>query len=901
MGFLCSPSCHLGIQSVSQKPFFVRLAIGNYSDIAYRFYPCMRLKLLFALFLALLVAQPLHAQCWDNAIENLDGNKVKAQFSNGANWFWDLVSSPAYEVPAGSGVHAAFASSLWIGGLDPQNELHMAASTYRQNGREWYTGPVRRPLAYQCPTTIETNTDVFLKGIKRLSNGKLLILTQTDIYIHDLSTNQTIARPLPATRLWMDAFELPDGRIFLFGDDDYPTKNPVLFMDTVNYQITGGPILNWYHEESSVSLMQDGTLLLAGVMGCEVFDPVTNLATAVPDMWLARQRHDAVTLPNGDVMAFGGGSGLGGTGLTLATQYYRDDGFTNFWYQGPSMSTGRQRAIATLMPDGKYFISGGNDFANGTDIYDPVTNTMTPGAPLPAATFFHSVIVLDSERVLIAAQSQTNPPFRLYQFNIHTGASEATNLQIARPRLLLLDSTSVLVATIDNRHLQKIDINTSVQDDDRWQYVWKVSRTQIDAFRADYQAGTVDFDQYSVIERWPAHGNEAAGEDRNLAPFVDVNMDGYYRPSTDGDYPCIVGDQALWWVFNDVGPHEETGGRNLGVQVEAMAYAFDCSRTACPDTNLDYTTFLHLEVSNHSDTAYHALRAGHYVDFDLGGYADDYLATDTLLQMAIAYNGDDVDQFYGAHPPAWGVTVLPNGKLDQMASNIYYRALFGSPIGQPNSTQDFYDYLHATYADGSHMVNNGSDGWSGTAPGPEIDWIYPETDQFCGGGSVGWSEGSAGNIPGDRSFLMATQSFDLQPGEQTQLDLSYVFARGSSNLQSGCDLRNSTATIRNWWQNQLDRACFNTVVSREEPVDRQGLKVYPNPSCIGYVQLDWDAILEENASVELLDLQGRILMREMIPVGDKQHRLRTSSLAAGMYLIRFIHGNEAQVQRLIVD
>ena len=47
---------------------------------------------------------------------------------------------------------------------------------------------------------------------------------------------------------------------------------------------------------------------------------------------------------------------------------------------------------------------------------------------------------------------------------------------------------------------------------------------------------------------------------RNLAPFVDQKGDGIYDP-TEGDYPDIEGDQAIWWVMNDVGGDKRLDGK----------------------------------------------------------------------------------------------------------------------------------------------------------------------------------------------------------------------------------------------------------------------------------------------------------------------------------------------------
>jgi hypothetical protein len=49
---------------------------------------------------------------------------------------------PFYEIPAGEGNHAIFAGALWMGGLDPAGNLKLAAVRFRQNGNDYWPGPL---------------------------------------------------------------------------------------------------------------------------------------------------------------------------------------------------------------------------------------------------------------------------------------------------------------------------------------------------------------------------------------------------------------------------------------------------------------------------------------------------------------------------------------------------------------------------------------------------------------------------------------------------------------------------------------------------------------------------------------------------------------------------------------
>jgi hypothetical protein len=79
---------------------------------------------------------------YTQAKTDLDINNVRAKIFTGGDMWWDLAGNAKYEVPKGSGKTSSYAASLWIGGIDGNNQLKVAAQTYRQNGNDFWTGPV---------------------------------------------------------------------------------------------------------------------------------------------------------------------------------------------------------------------------------------------------------------------------------------------------------------------------------------------------------------------------------------------------------------------------------------------------------------------------------------------------------------------------------------------------------------------------------------------------------------------------------------------------------------------------------------------------------------------------------------------------------------------------------------
>ncbi len=76
------------------------------------------------------------------ALTKLEFNNVSALLETGGNMWQDrAVNASAYEVPKGSGLRVIFAGALWMGGLDFNDQLKIAALTFRQNNDFW-TGPL---------------------------------------------------------------------------------------------------------------------------------------------------------------------------------------------------------------------------------------------------------------------------------------------------------------------------------------------------------------------------------------------------------------------------------------------------------------------------------------------------------------------------------------------------------------------------------------------------------------------------------------------------------------------------------------------------------------------------------------------------------------------------------------
>ncbi len=74
---------------------------------------------------------------------DLDINQVRARILVGGDLWWDPVGqTPYYEVPIGSNKNSIYAGALWLGGWDQNQNLYVAAQTYRQSSaNDFWGGP----------------------------------------------------------------------------------------------------------------------------------------------------------------------------------------------------------------------------------------------------------------------------------------------------------------------------------------------------------------------------------------------------------------------------------------------------------------------------------------------------------------------------------------------------------------------------------------------------------------------------------------------------------------------------------------------------------------------------------------------------------------------------------------
>jgi hypothetical protein len=94
-------------------------------------------------------------------------NNVRTIIFNGGDMWWDLFgnTNAYYYIPASSNrasaASSAFAGAVWIGGYDAGGQLKVAAMTYRQNGIDFWPGPLDTTSAEADPEVCSKYDKIF--------------------------------------------------------------------------------------------------------------------------------------------------------------------------------------------------------------------------------------------------------------------------------------------------------------------------------------------------------------------------------------------------------------------------------------------------------------------------------------------------------------------------------------------------------------------------------------------------------------------------------------------------------------------------------------------------------------------------------------------------------------------
>ncbi len=475
----------------------------------------------------------------------------------------------------------------------------------------------------------------------------------------------------------------------------------------------------------------------------------------------------------------------------------------------------------------------------------------------------------------------------------------------------------------------------------KWHKVWKLNVEDVQ-FHIDHWSDP-GYEPIDAIATWPAHGDTTLGQSYYLAPFIDVNNDGNYKP-IDGDYPLIRGDQCIFFIFNDKTDtsFRDSQGVPIGVEIHGFAYAFDTPGNPA----LNNTTFLSYKIFNRSQHTLTDAYIGTFMDIDLGYAWDDFVGCDVGRGAFFGYNGDDFDEkvfnsfdstYYPAYEyniPAQGIVILggpymdadgednPAGGCDESIngvgfgdgiadnerygmSNFVAFSNWSGPTGDPVVDYEFYNYMKSIWKDSTALLYGGNGHVSSGAYGPAAKFMFPGLSDPCNWGTGGeppygaqdWTEITAGNTPYDRRGMASMGPFTLKPGDVEKVDFAFVTAPGDSSINVLDTLRTYIDSVRAYYFVDPDKFGYQYLGNDEiELVPQQHIKVYPNPATSAiFVRFAND---NSNNDCRIYNIYGKEVMHFYLNGGNTK-AIDVAGLKEGVYILKITSGSTVSSAKFI--
>jgi uncharacterized delta-60 repeat protein len=254
-----------------------------------------------------------------------------------------------------------------------------------------------------------------------MSEGRVLVAGGNDgsitasAKIYDPGTNTwTSVGNLQRNRENHTATLLMDGQVLVVGGNDTQSQ---LGISEIYSPTSKSWVLTAYahhaREHHSATLLPDGKVLITGgyfinsgyLVGTEIFNPADGRWYQALNLNLntGRNRHTATLLPDGRVLVVGGNDGTSLSSVEILDLNVQS--LTASFTGTAALNTARSGHTATLLADGRVLAAGGNyngAYLSAAEIYNPAAaNAWTPAAALNTSRSFHTATLLPDGRILV--------------------------------------------------------------------------------------------------------------------------------------------------------------------------------------------------------------------------------------------------------------------------------------------------------------------------------------------------------------------------------------------------------------------------------------------------------------------------------------------------------------------
>lgn len=383
------------------------------------------------------------------------------------------------------------------------------------------------------------------------------------------------------------------------------------------------------------------------------------------------------------------------------------------------------------------------------------------------------------------------------------------------------------------------------------------------------------------------------------APYEDINNNGTYE--YDIDIPGIPGaDQTIWFKANDSDSSlvmKWFKSIPLGVGIEFTYWTYK------DIPSLSNAIFRKYRIINNSDYDINEMYCSIQSDFDVG-IAANLVGCDTLMQMAIIYNGKDSIYNYDRTPPALGLIYLGGidneGQKIKLSSfnpfiNLYQEYAFPATTKYENAALRWYNLFQGKGRDSSKYFIPDEFG-GGTTSFPFSGDPVEQT---------GWLDNFDMTL-NNRGMNISVGPFNLRSGKSEEMFFALLLAGGTDNidrLQAIDSLRKNAEYVHNFYKQVSD---LITGIEDNNTISNNFIlyQNYPNPfnptTVISYL-----LPVASYVSLKLYDVLGR----EVVTIVDKyqqsgNYKILLSAtnfhLSSGVYFYKLTTSNFSQTKKLVL-
>jgi N-acetylneuraminic acid mutarotase len=363
---------------------------------------------------------------------------------------------------------------MWLGLLASSFLILATASDTAGGGTSLIQasgGPGLWSRAANLTTGREEHTATLLQSGRVLiaggTDGRGKVLASAEVY-DPAKDRWSPAGSMAATRIDHTATLLPSGKVLVAGGLVLPFPAPSLasaelYDPATNAWTIAAPMLE-SRTRHTATLLPDGRVLVVGGLtvtlrdgglfpsqptDAEIYDPKTDHWSATAPMGASRLGQTATLLPDGRVLIAGGQDS--GVAIFNSTEIY--EAAQDRWISAAPMAVARSGQVATLMANGDVFVAGGlgvepnalNISLNSAEIYDPVTNLWVTVAGMAGFHAADTVTLLRNGMLLLVGDTGQSRP-ELYDLGHNRWSRTGPSMDRYQHTATRLSNGKVLIA-----------------------------------------------------------------------------------------------------------------------------------------------------------------------------------------------------------------------------------------------------------------------------------------------------------------------------------------------------------------------------------------------------------------------------------------------------------------------